>query len=47
MATGLVQYSVPDIWLPKLAEWNRTLDAQGRYDQVMKAAGLFEIISTP
>jgi hypothetical protein len=38
-----VKYTVADGWLPKLAEWNRTLDAQGRYDQVMKADGLFEV----
>jgi formylmethanofuran dehydrogenase subunit E len=38
-----VKYAVADSWLPKLAEWNRTLDTQGRYDQVMKAEGLFDV----
>jgi formylmethanofuran dehydrogenase subunit E len=38
-----VKYTVADSWLPKLAEWNRTLDPQGRYDQVMKATGLFDV----
>jgi formylmethanofuran dehydrogenase subunit E len=39
-----IKYTVADSWLPKLAEWNRTLDPQGRYDQVMKADGLFEVM---
>jgi formylmethanofuran dehydrogenase subunit E len=38
-----VKYAVADSWLPKLAEWNRTFDTQGRYDQVMKAEGLFDV----
>lgn len=37
-----VKYTVADGWLPKLAEWNKTLDPQGRYDVVMTAAGLFD-----
>jgi hypothetical protein len=42
-ATGkAIKYTVSDRWLQKLAEWNRTLDARGRYDAVMKAEGLFE-----
>ena len=32
-----VKYRVADSWLPKLAEWNQTLDPRGRYDAVMKA----------
>jgi len=39
---GAVKYTVPDSWLPKLAEWNRTLDARGRYDAVTTADGLFD-----
>ena len=39
---GAVKYTVPDSWLPKLAEWNRTLDVRGRYDAVTTADGLFE-----
>jgi formylmethanofuran dehydrogenase subunit E len=38
-----VKSTVSETWLPKLGEWNRTLDPAGRYDQVMKADGLFEI----
>jgi hypothetical protein len=38
-----VKYTVADSWLPKLAEWNRTLDAHGQYDAVMKADGLFDV----
>jgi formylmethanofuran dehydrogenase subunit E len=36
-----VKYTVADIWIPKLAEWNRTLDPRGRYDEAMKAENLF------
>ena len=39
-----VQYTIADTWLPKLAEWNRTLDTRGRYHVVMKAKGLFEVM---
>ena len=39
-----VKYTVADSWLPKLAEWNRTLDTRGRYDEVMKADALFDVI---
>jgi formylmethanofuran dehydrogenase subunit E len=37
-----VKYTVADSWLPKLAEWNKTLDTRGRYDAVMKTDGLFD-----
>ena len=39
-----VKYTVADSWLPKLAEWNRTLDTPRRYDEVMKADVLFDVI---
>jgi formylmethanofuran dehydrogenase subunit E len=39
-----VKYTVADSWLPKLAEWNQTLDPRGRYDAVMKAEGLFDVM---
>ena len=38
-----VSYSVAESWLTKLADWNKTLDAHGRYEQVMQAEGLFEV----
>jgi formylmethanofuran dehydrogenase subunit E len=38
-----VQYTIADSWLPKLGEWNKTLDPRGRYDEVMKAEGLFTV----
>jgi formylmethanofuran dehydrogenase subunit E len=38
-----VQYTVAESWLPKLAEWNRSLDPRGRYDAVMKADDLFAV----
>lgn len=39
-----LRYTVSDTWLLKLAQWNRTLDERGRYDEVMKAEGLFEVV---
>jgi formylmethanofuran dehydrogenase subunit E len=38
-----MKYTVPDSWLPRLAEWNRTLDTRGRYDAVMNANALFDV----
>lgn len=38
-----VRYTVAESWLPKLAEWNKTLDTRGRYEAVMKAEGLFDV----
>jgi hypothetical protein len=38
-----VRYTVSDTWLPKLIEINRQFDPAGRYEQIMKADGLFEI----
>lgn len=38
------RYTVPEKWLLQLAQWNKTLDERGRYDEVMKAEGLFEVI---
>jgi formylmethanofuran dehydrogenase subunit E len=39
-----VKYTIADSWLSKLAEWNKTLDTRGRYDELMKADGLFDVI---
>jgi formylmethanofuran dehydrogenase subunit E len=38
-----LKYTVAESWLLKLGAWNRTLDPPGRYDEVMKAEGLFEV----
>ncbi len=38
-----VKYVVAESWLPRLAEWNKTLDSRGRYEAVMKAQNLFEV----
>ena len=44
-STGaIVRYTVPEHWLARLAAWNRELDERGRYDEVMKADGLFEVV---
>lgn len=37
------RYTVAEKWLLQLAQWNRTLDERGRWDEVMKAEGLFEV----
>jgi formylmethanofuran dehydrogenase subunit E len=37
------RYTVADSWLPKVIEWNKTLDPGGRLDAAMKAEGLFEV----
>jgi hypothetical protein len=41
------RYTVADKWLPKVIEWNKTLDPAGRFDAAMKAEGLFEVTSAP
>jgi formylmethanofuran dehydrogenase subunit E len=38
-----VRYTVSEAWLPKLFAINKGFDPAGRYDQVMKAEGLFEV----
>jgi formylmethanofuran dehydrogenase subunit E len=38
-----LRYTVADSWLPKVMEWNKTLDPAGRFDAAMKAEGLFEV----
>jgi formylmethanofuran dehydrogenase subunit E len=38
-----VKYTVAESWLTKLAEWNRTMDDKGRFDQVMSTERLFEV----
>ncbi len=37
------RYTVAEKWLLQLAQWNKTLDERGRYDEVMKAEGLFDV----
>jgi formylmethanofuran dehydrogenase subunit E len=39
-----VKYSVSDKWIPKIIEWNRSLDPAGRYQAAMSAEGLFEAV---
>jgi formylmethanofuran dehydrogenase subunit E len=41
------RYAVADSWLPKVIEWNKTLDPDGRFDAAMKAEGLFEVAPAP
>jgi len=38
-----VKYTIPDSWVPKLIDMNKTFDERGRYDAVMKAEGLFDV----
>ena len=42
-----LRYTVADGWLPKVMEWNKTLDPVGRFDAAMKAEGLFEVAPAP
>jgi formylmethanofuran dehydrogenase subunit E len=42
-----LRYTVADGWLPKVMEWNKTLDPAGRFDAAMKAEGLFEAAPAP
>jgi formylmethanofuran dehydrogenase subunit E len=39
------RYTVSDTWLPKVIEWNKTLDPPGRFEAAVKAEGLFEVTS--
>jgi formylmethanofuran dehydrogenase subunit E len=41
------RYTVADAWLPKVIEWNKTLDPAGRFDAAMHADGLFEVAPAP
>lgn len=38
-----VRYSIAQSWMPKILEWNKSLDPAGRYDAAMRAEGLFEV----
>jgi len=38
-----VRYQIPMEVLPRVGEWNKTLDTAGRYSAVMKAEGLFSV----
>jgi formylmethanofuran dehydrogenase subunit E len=42
-----LRYSVADTWMPKIVDWNRTLDPAGRYQAAMSAPGLFEVADAP
>jgi formylmethanofuran dehydrogenase subunit E len=42
-----VRYSVKDIWMARIADWNKALDPMGRYQAVMAAEGLFEAEPAP
>jgi hypothetical protein len=41
------RYTVADTWLPKVIEWNKTLDPAERFDAAMKAEELFEVAPAP
>jgi hypothetical protein len=42
-----VRYTVPESWIGRLIEINRKNDPAGRYEEVMKADGLFEVAPEP
>ncbi|MGA7325686.1 MAG: formylmethanofuran dehydrogenase subunit E family protein [Rhodomicrobium sp.] len=39
-----LKYTVSESWLPKLAEINKRFEPEGRYEEVMKADGLFHAV---
>jgi formylmethanofuran dehydrogenase subunit E len=41
-----MKYTVADSWLSKLIEWNRMPDLRARYEAVMNADALFDVITT-
>jgi formylmethanofuran dehydrogenase subunit E len=47
MTGKAVRYRVPESWIGRLIEINREFDPVGRYDEVMKADGLFEVAPEP
>jgi len=42
-----LRYTVSEQWMPKVGEWIRTLDPPGRYQAVMKADELFQVMPAP
>jgi len=42
-----VKYTIADDWVGRLIEINAKFDPAGRYDEVMKADGLFEVTTEP
>jgi formylmethanofuran dehydrogenase subunit E len=38
-----LRYTIANDWLPKVIEWNKTLDPAERFDAAMKAQELFEV----
>lgn len=42
-----LKYSIVDTWVGKLIEINKKYDPAGRYDEVMKSDGLFEVEAEP
>jgi formylmethanofuran dehydrogenase subunit E len=42
-----LRYTVADAWMARIAEWNSSLEAAGRYQAVMSADGLFEVSPAP
>ena len=38
-----LRYTIKDDWLPKVVDWNKTLDPAGRYDAAMNAIDLFQV----
>jgi len=42
-----LRYAVSEQWMPKVGEWIRTLDPPGRFQAVMKADELFQVMPAP
>jgi hypothetical protein len=46
-SAATLRYAVKDEWMARIADWNKTLDPAGRYQAVMSADGLFEVVAAP
>ena len=46
-SAATLRYAVKDEWMGRIADWNKTLDPAGRYQAVMSADGLFEVVAAP
>ena len=42
-----LRYAVSEQWMPKVGEWIRTLDPPGRFQAVMMADELFQVMPAP
>lgn len=44
---AVLKFTIPDSWIPKLIDMNKTLDPMGRYEAVMNASDLYTVEALP